>query len=65
MTGYLLGWSVPVEKKWFSQTIHTCKASVVYLCVCVGGGGVRYSLNHISPLVVYLCVCVGGGGIIV
>ena len=35
MTGYLLSRPVPVQKKWFSQTIHTCKALVVYL----GGGG--------------------------
>ena len=37
MTGYLLCRSVPVQKKWFSQTIHTCKGLVVYLA---GGGGV-------------------------
>ena len=46
MTGYLLSMSVPVLNNWFSQTIHTCKALVVYLGW--GGGGALYFKAHLA-----------------
>ena len=50
MTGYLLSRSVPVQKNWFSQTIHSCKALAFYL-----GGGGCYSVKHISPAMTSKC----------
>ena len=66
ITDHLLSRSVPDQKKWFSQTIHTCKTLVVIYFIlfilfylfffCFGGGvGWGYSLKHISPVMTPKC----------